>query len=49
MIGSEQYTKEGDSTDEDQSTKISAPDVPMDNEEKEIVKNQLQQRCISTH
>lgn len=34
-----EFTKEGESTDEDLSTRISAPDIAMDDEEKEIVKN----------
>jgi hypothetical protein len=45
-------TKEGASSDDDddKSTRISAPlDIAMDDEEKRIVTNQLQQRCISTY
>ena len=36
----QEHTKEDDSSDEDQSTRISAPlDIAMDDEEKEIVRN----------
>jgi len=50
LYASELTKEAASSDDDDQSTRFSAPlDIAMDDEEKRIVTNQLQQRCISTY